>query len=146
VCQNAKLILYRIQNAEAYIIDKYNTITKVNTHIMGIIDLYNLENDILSTFKTQFGEQLDWDKDWDDVVEFVKDFMQTENIFNVIVDIENKQVYVRPRLSETPSYKQMKELSDWAIEHNWNEEIIIDVVAAFNNLKWYKIAHDRLKN
>jgi len=129
---------YFVADALAYIIDKYNKITKVDAHISSIIDIYNLHDKIESDFKNIFGEDLDWDKDWDTVVEFVKDLMQEKGIFSIVVDLKSKQVFVRPRLGEKPSSSQIKELSDWAIEHGWKEDIIIDVVVASKKYNWYK--------
>ena len=122
---------YFIANTKAYYIDGSNKITRVEyDHIYDILNNYDLHDDIQSQFEGMFGEKINWEKDSETVTEFVKDFMLEHHIFNVVVDIKDKQVYVRPNLGEKPSYSQIKALSDWAIENGWNEDIKIDVVIA----------------
>jgi len=98
-----------------------------------------LTDSIESNFEETFGEKLDWDKDNDTATEYVKDYMLEHRIFNIVVDVKDKRVYVRPNLGEKPSSSQLKTISDWAIKNGWNEEIIIDVVVA-SNMNWYKKA------
>jgi len=133
-------LAYYIDHATAFIIDGNCEITKVDTHIQGIIELYDLNDGLVSTFKDNFGEELDWDKDWDTVVDYVHDFMQDQDIFAVVADFPNHHIYVRPRMGEQPNARQMKELSDWAVENGCSEEIIVDMVIAKQN-NVYRLAN-----
>ena len=103
-------IAYFIDNARAYIIDGDNAIIQVPVHIDGIIDKYDLTDDIESDFSNSFGEKLDWDNDWYFVVDYVKDFMLDHHIFCVVEDIKGKQIYVRPNLGEKPSSSQIQKV------------------------------------
>ena len=123
-------IAYIVDFAKAYIIDRNNNIEEVETHIEGVMDKYKLYDGIADNFRNDFGEDIDWSKDYDTVIEYVKDFMLDEKIFCVVVDLGDKQVYVRPNLGARPSESQMKALSDWAIERDYKENIIVDVVVA----------------
>lgn len=130
-----------IDLGQAYIIDGNNKITQVETHTQGIIELYNLEKEIRNNFKRDFGVKLDWGNDWNTVIQYVEDFMMQNEIFNIVVDLKENQVYVRPNRNVKPSSIQMKEISDWAIEHGWKENVIIDFVVAKSN-NWYRFSQD----
>jgi hypothetical protein len=125
-------ISYYLDSADGYIIDEKNNVVSCDgdTHINFIISHYDLSDDLEKVFRDNFGQELSWDKDWETITEYVEDFMIEKEIFPVIVDWKNSQVYVRPVGKITPSKRKIKELSDWAIETGRNEEIIVDYVTA----------------
>ena len=72
--------------------------------------------------------------------------MIEHEIYCIIVDKVDNMVYIRPTNNIFPSYSQKREVSDWAIENGYNEEIIIDMVYAIEENKINKIAFVPSKN
>ena len=130
-----------IDHATAFIIDSSCEITKVEVHIMGVLELYDLQDDMINTFEKEVaeeGEEFDYDEDWEFVSIYVSDFMDDHGIFAIVADFQGKQIYVRPNRSNRPNARQMKALRDWAIENECSPEIIFDLVCAKNNERYIK--------
>lgn len=126
---------YFINSAKPFLLLQDGKLLSVKDtdHLSAVVEYYDeLYDDIMIQFQSTFGEKLNF-SEYSDVEyynECIKDFMKENNIFPVIVDLNDKRVYVRPVLGKKPSTKQLKDLKDWAIENGFDSDIKIDTVFA----------------
>jgi len=125
---------YFIGDAKAFVMLRGGHLIPVkHAHLDTVLDYFDdLEDEIHDVFEDTFGEPIDMsnDHDMDVFNEYVKDFMETNNVFAVVMDQTNKEIHVRPNNGKKPSQKQIKELKDWAIENNYDTKIIFDMAIA----------------
>ena len=126
-----------LDNAIPYLIDDQCKIIQVQDHLSGVMEEYDISIDqiaedlgINQEDPEESLDQFDSNDYESTIAPWIKQFACDNNIFFVVVDNKNKQVYVRPNEDENPSRKQLKELSDWAIEQGYSEKIIIDYAVA----------------
>lgn len=122
---------YFMNNAIAYIFIEPNEWHKViNSHIDDLVDLHDL--DILSDYQEEFDDAELGDSGWDEYEsEWIIDYKHDEKIWFIVVDLDDKQVYVRPNYLNGnrygPSSKASKEIKDWAIEHGYDPKFKVDI-------------------
>ena len=109
---------YFVANAKAYYMTNDGIIHDVHSdHLSQVIEDFDLEGDIVDYWIKEYGEEPNWDKDWDLIADWMIDVKVENNLLFIVFDIMNKIVYVRGSKND-PNPIQREKLIDFCISKN----------------------------